>query len=219
MVEVAKTRVYQNEPIEVSYRLFTRVNVTSYSLVSLGESEGFWVEEVPSPQSPPVEQRVRGGQPYTTAVVRRVVLFPAGPGIKTIESMSLEASVQVRRQARSIFDDFFGGSSLFESQVPAVIVTNPVEIEVMPLPEEGRPRSFTGLVGRLGVSASIDRSRVETNDAVTLEVTVEGEGNLRSLAAPVIDFPRTSRSSLLRSPSPSIAVGPVFAGARPMPTC
>ena len=185
VAEVGQARVYQNEPIEVSYRLFTRVNVSSYSLVSLGESEGFWVEEVPGPQSPPVEQRARGGQPYTTAVLRRVVLFPAGPGTKTIESMSVEASVRVRRQSRSIFDDFFRGTS----QVPAVIVSSPVEIEVLPLPEEGRPRSFSGLVGRLGVSASIDRSSVETNDAVTLEVIVEGEGNLRGLEAPAIDFP------------------------------
>jgi hypothetical protein len=189
VAEVDKARVYQNEPIAVSYRLFTRVNVNSYSLVSVGESEGFWVEEVPGPQSPQVEQRVRGGQTYTTAVVRRAVLFPAGPGTKTIESMSIEASVRVRRQSRSVFDDFFGGSSLFGSQVPVVIVSNPVEIEVLPLPEEGRPRSFTGLVGWLGVSASIDRSSLETNDAVTLEVTVEGEGNLRGLAAPTIDFP------------------------------
>ena len=189
VAEVGRDRVYQNEPIEVSYRLFTRVNVTSYSLISLGENEGFWVEEVPGPQSPPVEQRVRGGQTYTTAVIRRVVLFPAGPGTKTIESISVEASVRVRRRAGSVLDDFFGGGSFFGSQVPAVIVSNPVEIEVLPLPEDGRPRSFTGLVGRLGVSASIDRPSVETNDAVTFELIVEGEGNLRSLAAPVIDFP------------------------------
>ena len=189
VAEVGKTRVYQNEPIEVSYRLFTRVNVTSFTLVDLGESEGFWVEEVPGPQNPEVEQRVRGGQSYTTAVVRRVVLFPAGSGTKTIEPLSVEVSVQVRRQARSIFDDFFGGGSRFGSQVPAVIVSNPVEVEVLPLPVAGRPQSFTGLVGRLNVSASIDRSSVETNDAVTLELIVEGEGNLRGLAAPIIDFP------------------------------
>ena len=189
VAEVGKTRVYQNEPIEVSYRLFTRVTVSSYSLVDLGESEGFWVEEVPGPQSPPVEQRVLGGQPYTTAVVRRVVLFPAGPGTKTIEPMSIEASVRVQRRSRSIFDDFFGGSSLFGSQVPAVVVSNPVEVEVLPLPSVGRPASFTGLVGRLNVRASLDRSTVETNDAVTLELIVEGEGNLRGLAEPIIDFP------------------------------
>ena len=189
VTEVSKTRVYQNEPIEVSYRLFTRVNVSSYSLFDLVESEGFWVEDVPSPRTPEVEQRVRDGQTYTTAVVRRVVLFPAGPGTKTIEPMSIEASLQVQRQRRSLFDDFFDRSSLFGSQVPVIIVSTPVQVEVLPLPVEGRPRSFTGLVGRLNVSASIDRSSVETNDAVTLELIIEGEGNLRSLADPVIDFP------------------------------
>ena len=189
VAEVSKTRVYENEPIEVSYRLFTRVNVSSYSLFDLAENEGFWVEEVPGPRNSPVEQRVLDGQPYTTAVIRRVVLFPAGPGTKTIEPMSVEASVRIRRQTRSLLDDFFSGNSFFPSQEPTVVTSAPVEVEVLPLPVPGRPRSFMGLVGRLNVSASIDRSSVETNDAVTLQLIVEGEGNLRGLAAPVIDFP------------------------------
>ncbi len=189
VAEVSKKRVYENEPIEVSYRLFTRVNVSSYSLFDLAENQGFWVEEVPGPRNAPVEQRVVGGQPYTTAVIRRLVLFPAGPGTKTIEPMSVEASVRVRRQARNLLDDLFSGSRFFPSQEPTVITSAPVEVEVLPLPAAGRPRSFTGLVGRLDVSASIDRSSVETNDAVTLELIVEGEGNLRGLADPTIDFP------------------------------
>ena len=189
VAEVDKTRVYENEPIEVSYRLFTRVNVSSYSLFDLAENEGFWVEEVPGLRNPPAEQRLVDGQPYTTAVVRRVVLFPTGPGTRTIEPMSVEASVRVRRQSRSLLDDFFGGGAFFGSQEPTVITSRPVGVEVLPLPVPGRPGSFTGFVGRLNVSASVDRSSVETNDAVTLQLTVEGEGNLRSLAAPVIDFP------------------------------
>ena len=186
VAEVSKRRVYQNEPIEVSYRLFTRVSVNAYSIVGVGESEGFWVEEVPSPQSPQVEQMVRNGQQYATAVVRHVVLFPAGPGTKIVEPLSVEASVRVQRQRRSIFDDVFGGGS----QEPVVIASEAVEIEVLPLPADGRPQSFTGLVGRLDVSASIDRSTVETNDAVTLEVTIEGEGNIQGLAAPDIGVDR-----------------------------
>ena len=189
VAEVDKTRVYENEPIEVSYRLFTRVNISSYSLFDLAENEGFWVEEVPGSRNPPAEQRLVDGQPYTTAVVRRVVLFPTGPGTRTIEPMSVEASVRVRRQSRSLLDDFFGGGAFFGSQEPTVITSRPVEVEVLPLPVPGRPGSFTGLVGRLNVSASVDRSSVETNDAVTFQLTVEGEGNLRGLAAPVIDFP------------------------------
>ena len=190
VADVSKRRVYENEPIEVSYRLFTRVNVNSYSIVGLGENEGFWVEDVPPPQSPQVEKIVRDGQQYTSAVVRRVILFPAGPGTKTVEPLSVEASVRVQRRRRSIFDDVFGGGSLFGSQLPVMLTSEAVEIEVLPLPVDGRPQSFTGLVGRLDVSASIDRSTVETNNAVTLEVTVEGEGNIQGLAAPDIDVDR-----------------------------
>ena len=189
VAEVSKTRVYENEPIEVNFRLFTRVDVSSVGGFDPAENEGFWVEEVPGERSLQSEQRVRGGQPYNTFVVRRLVLFPAGPGTKTIESMSVEASVRVRRQTRSLFGDVFGGSAFFPSQEPIVITSAPVEVEVLPLPVEGRPRSFTGLVGRLSVSASVDRSNVATNDAVTFELIVEGEGNLRGLAPPVIDFP------------------------------
>jgi hypothetical protein len=184
VAEVSQTSVYQNQPIEVSYRLFTRVNVNAFNVVDVGENEGFWVEDVPSPPNPQVEQRVLNGQQYTTAVVRRVVLFPVSPGTKTVEPLSVEASVRVQRRRRSIFDDVFG------SQEPVVIASEPVEVEVLPLPAAGRPQSFTGLVGRLDVSVSLDRSTVETNDAVTLEVKVEGEGNIQGLAAPVMDLGR-----------------------------
>ena len=126
VADMSKRRVYENEPIEVSYRLFTRVNVNSYSIVGLGENEGFWVEDVPPRQSPQVEQIVRDGQQYTSAVVRRVILFPAGPGTKTVEPLSVEASVRVQRRRRSIFDDVFGGGSLFGSQLPVMLTSEAV---------------------------------------------------------------------------------------------
>ena len=64
VAEVSKRRVYENEPVVVQYRLFTRVNVSSYSITQTAGSEGFWVEDVPQTQSPQVEQVVRGGVPY-----------------------------------------------------------------------------------------------------------------------------------------------------------
>ena len=190
VAEVSKRRVYENEPVVVQYRLFTRVNVSSYSITQTAGSEGFWVEDVPRTQSPQVEQVVRDGVPYATAVLKHVVLFPTGPGTRTVEPLSVEARVRVQQRSRDPFEDFFNRSSLFGSLVPTVVASDPVDIEVLPLPEAGRPESFTGLVGRLDVTASVDRADVETNEAVTLSVTVSGEGNLRALAAPTIDFSR-----------------------------
>ena len=57
-----------------------------------------------------------------------------------------------------------------------------------PLPP-GRPEPFSGVVGALSLSASLDRGTVDANDAVTLTVRVEGEGNIRAVPEPTIAFP------------------------------
>ena len=188
VAEVGPRRVYENEPVVVRYRLFTRVDVSSYGVTQTAGNEGFWVEDVPQAQNPAVEQVVRDGVPYATTVLRQSVLFPTGPGPKTVEPLTVEARVRTRRRSLSLFDDFFDRSSLFGSVVPVVVASEPVDVEVLPLPAAGRPESFTGLVGRLRASASLDRSEVRTNEAVTLSLSVSGEGNLRALQAPDLDL-------------------------------
>ncbi|MCY3677450.1 MAG: hypothetical protein F4Z29_14955 [Gemmatimonadetes bacterium] len=187
---VSSNRVFENEPIIVEYRIFTRVPVQSYAITTLPQATGFWTEELEQPAAPQAERVVRNGSEYLTATVRRVVLFPTGPGSKTLDPLSVEAQVRVRE--RSVFDpfsDIFGRSSLFDQRVPVVVASRPVTLEVLPLPSADRPRSFAGHVGTLGVSASVDRAAVETNEAVTLTVEYSGTGNLRTLAPPEIDFP------------------------------
>ncbi len=187
---VSSDRAFENEPIIVEYRIFTRVPVQSYAITTLPQATGFWTEELAQPASPQAERVVRNGSEYLTATVRRVVLFPTGPGPKTLDPLSVEAQVRVRE--RSVFDpfsDIFGRSSLFDRSVPVVVASRPVTLEVLPLPPAGQPQSFAGHVGTLGVSASVDRAGVETNEAVTLTVEYTGTGNLRTLAPPEIDFP------------------------------
>ncbi len=187
---VSSDRVFENEPVIVEYRIFTRVPVQSYAITTLPQATGFWMEELEQPTSPQAERVVRNGSEYLTATVRRVVLFPTGTGSKTLDPLSVEAQVRVRE--RSVFDpfsDIFGRSGLFDQRVPVVVASRPVALEVLPLPSADQPRSFAGHVGTLGVSVSVDRTAVETNEAVTLTVEYSGTGNLRTLAPPEIDFP------------------------------
>ena len=182
--------VYVNEPVIVEYRIFTRVDVDGYNITRQPGTTGFWVEELANPQAR-VEQVVRDGLQYASAVVRRVALFPTSAGTKTLEPLTLETRVRVQRRSRSLFGDPFGdpfGRGLFGSRVPVVVGSNPVEIEVLPLPP-GQPDSFTGLVGHLDVSAAIDRTSVDINDALTYRLEVSGTGNIRTLPEPELGFP------------------------------
>lgn len=195
VAEPDKRRVRENEPVIVEYRLFTRVNVSSYGVTRLPATAGFWVEEFELAQQPQVEQIVRDGVAYATAVIRKVALYPTGPGTKTLEPLAIEAQVRLQRRARDPFDDVFGGllnrGSLFGEVVAAGAASRPVEIEVLPLPGEGRPADFTGLVGELAVASSADRDSLAANEAVTLRVEVSGSGNLKALAPPELAFPPT----------------------------
>ena len=184
----SKRTVLSGEPLVVEYRIWTRVDVTGYQMTSIPEPEGFWAEELAAGAAPQVEQRLRDGVQYATAVIRRVALVPSGVGERTIEPLGVEAQVRVQRRSRDPFDSFFGGSSLFGTRVPVTVLSEPVTIEVRPLPP-GRPEPFSGVVGTLEVDAELDRDSVAANDAVTLTVRVAGVGNVRAVPAPELDLP------------------------------
>ncbi len=185
--EASDRTVFVNQPVIVEYRIYTRVNVSSYSILRLPGTAGFWVEEFEQQSSPRVEQVIRNGVQYATAAIRKVALFPTSPGIKTVDPMSIEAQVQVQRRS-SLFDDFF--RSPLASRVPVVVASQPLEIDVKPLPDDGKPPGFSGLVGSFDISATIDNARAATNEALTYRIRIEGRGNVRTVPEPTIEFPR-----------------------------
>jgi hypothetical protein len=188
--EVSRSRVLEGEPIVVEYRIFTRVNVSSYGFTRIPEPEGFWVEELPLPEQPQVEQVVREGRQYTSAVIRRVAVIPTGPGERTLEPLGIEAQVRVRQRMMDPFESIFDldRSSLFGTVVPVAVSSSPVSIQVDPLPP-GRPDPFSGVVGSLSLSATLDPDSVDANEALTLRITAMGEGNLRAVPEPTLELP------------------------------
>jgi hypothetical protein len=188
--EASSTSVLVGEPLTVEYRIWTRLDVTSFSLTSEPEREGFWVEGLGQITRPQVEQRLRNGQQYTTALIQRVALIPTGPGQRTVEPLGIEAQVRVRRSSDPL-DRIFGRSPLFgrATVVPATVLSNSLTIEVRALPP-GRPEPFSGVVGSLDITAEVDRDTLDANDAVTLTIRVSGRGNVRAIPEPVLDLPR-----------------------------
>ena len=190
--DVSRRQVLQNEPVVVEYRIYTRVNVSSYSLAELPPAAGFWVEEFELPGQPEVEQIVRNGQQYVTALIRKVAMFPTGPGTKIIEPLSIEARVRVpRSRTRDPFGGLLDRSSLFSREIATTVSSPSVEVEVLPLPSADRPADFSGMVGDLSIATTLDRDSVAVNGAVTMRVDVSGSGNLKALAPPELDLPPT----------------------------
>jgi hypothetical protein len=184
---VNKKKVYQNEPVVVTYKIYTRVNVTSFGYTKLPTTAGFWVEEFPMSAQPQTKTEILEGKRYTVATIKKTALFPMTPGKKILDPLVIDCEVRVRSRSQDIFDDFF--SDPFGRTIRKRVVATPVTIDVLPLPEEGKPADFTGVVGSYSMTSTIDKSSVKTNEAVSLTLKFEGKGNVRMLPEPDITFP------------------------------
>lgn len=188
--QIDRRRVFQNEPVLVSYKIYTRVTVTSYGIGKVPNFSGFWAEDFPLPQQPQTAQEVIDGQRFLVAEIKKVALFPQSIGKKVLGPLEIECDVQVqnRRRSRDFFDSFFDDPFLTRT-VRRTVASSPVEIEVEPLPAAGKPANFSGAVGSYTLSATLNRSAVKANEAVTLKVVVSGTGNLRVLSPPALELP------------------------------
>jgi hypothetical protein len=97
---------------------------------------------------------------------------------------------QKRRRSRdpfgSVFDDPFFGGSNFERKV---LRTQPVHIQVLPLPKNTTGVPFSGVVGHVTMTSGVDTRSLKVGDSATFNVALEGSGNLMDAAEPVIAVP------------------------------
>ena len=69
------------------------------------------------------------------------------------------------------------------------LTTDSIPIEVVPLPAEGRPESFRGYVGRLGLVSRVDRTDMEVGDTLTFRLEVSRDVHGLAMPEPEIAFP------------------------------
>ncbi|RLD14486.1 hypothetical protein DRI50_05310 [candidate division KSB1 bacterium] len=186
---VNKKSVYPNEAVIVTYRIYAAVTISGYSIAKLTETTGFWVEDVEMPQQPQTSEQVLNGQRYVTADIKKMTVFPTSLGKRRIGPLSLQCEVkQQSRRSRDPFGSFFD-DSFFGRTVRQTIASPIVEINVKPFPQENKPASFNGAVGQFKLNASIDKTDVNTDEAVTLKVTLSGVGNIQLLPKPKVHIP------------------------------
>jgi hypothetical protein len=119
-------------------------------------------------------------------------ITPAKSGMLEIPPAALEARLQLPGIIPPGFDDFFrnfGGMvppGMFTNARQVAVETRPVQIEVSPLPKQGRPENFSGAIGKFKMEASVNPKKTGPGDPVTLRVAVTGQGNFEAMGAPVL---------------------------------
>jgi hypothetical protein len=173
--EVSDTVVYPGQRILLNYVLYTTKRVTGYNYLSNPTYEGFYTQEM-NPRDQ-VERRVIDGVEYQVQSFQTIALFPQQLGDLSLVPVQFSLSIPQRNDPFSLFNQ--------NRQVP--VVTNENRIRVIPLPE-GSPPSFNGAVGQFNMTAVLNSRQATTDDAISLKVTIEGNGLARFIEAPAVDL-------------------------------
>ncbi len=177
---VDRRSVYVNEPVILTFRWYSRIPALSQPQYTAPDTSGFWAEDLP----PQREYMTHiEGREYKVIEIRQV-LFPTTSGKLTIGPAELTVHIQdFQRKIRDPFSDSFF-RNFFSTGQRVNLQSKPITMQVQPVPATKRPRDFTGTVGKWSLSAGLDRTEAKVGEAVTLEVRIFGQGNVKSVGKP-----------------------------------
>ncbi len=192
-VTPTKKKSYSGEVLPIQIKVYFREGIKA-NLNSLPQlmGEGFVLQQLA--REPARTREIISGTEYAV-----LTWDSALSGIKEGEhriSLELEATLLLREQGRrsprghSMFSDPFFGDSFFNDffgsyQEKEVKVISPeLDMEVLSLPEEGRPPGFNGAIGEFHLLVTGDPLEVEAGEPITLTMTVSGQGNFDRVQAP-----------------------------------
>ncbi len=185
-VSANKKVVHEQEPILLTYKVYTQVDLTQLE-GKMPDLKGFHTQEVPLPQQKTFHTESVNGRPYKCVTWSQYVMYPQMTGKLDIPSITFKGIVVQQNRNVDPMEAFFNGGSGYV-EVHKDIKAPGVSIQVVPLPQ--RPANFSGGVGKFNISACLDKKEVKAGEPITLRVIVGGIGNLKLLKQPVVNFPK-----------------------------
>jgi tetratricopeptide (TPR) repeat protein len=176
-----RTRAYLHERVPVTLTLTVgAVQVSDVHYPTIG-GDGFALE----PLREPAQRREQTAHGVVQIVDFQSVLTPLRAGDLTLGPATIELSVPVRGGRDQFFDRFLGGDP-FGARRPITVHSEPLHLEVLPLPDAGKPADFSGAVGSFELHVAASPRELKAGDPVTITTTIEGDGNLDGIAPPVV---------------------------------
>ena len=166
-----RSSVYQGEQVTVTFVLYTQAQLGDLGIKSMPGFTGTWAEQLFDAKELNWRNATYNGQRYSAATLKQVALFPTQSGQVKIDKMTVTGQVVVD-------DGWFGSAAPFEAS------SDPITINVKPLPEAGKPQGFSGGVGDFKVTAALSGDSSVGGEPLTLTVNVTGTGNIGLVGEP-----------------------------------
>jgi hypothetical protein len=185
---VNKTKCYLGEQISIIQKVYSRYEIVGFQKFSAIYDGFYSLPQDNNERRQPTIENLDGINYYTYELFKTIGIANKQGKVNI---SPIEGNVVVRRQAankpKNFFEQFFGVPS-FED-IPVATKSKPLAIEVLPLPEEGKPDNFFGAVGNFISKVEVSRTQLKANEAFNLKMTISGKGNLKLINPPKLELP------------------------------
>ena len=184
IASVSKNSPYINEPITIVYKLYYKspINVSNANESEAPKYKDFFTQNIKIPQLK-VDRETYKGQIYNVVEWRKVVLYPQRDGNLEISPLSLNLVLDFPTNKR----DFFG--NIIYDQASKIITTGSKIITVRKLPDNGKPKNFSGAVGQFEFDIILNKNSLKASESFQAKVKVTGQGNLKLFDLPNLMVP------------------------------
>jgi hypothetical protein len=186
-VRVSKRSVYVGEPFVAAYQLVNNPNigVNQPNILELPEYAGAYKGEIKSDGPSTPIQEVIDGQPFQVFTLLEHLIIPQKSGDFNPGKIVMEIPTQIPTNQY----DFFGRR--YVQTVKQIGEARFPTIEVKPLPTANKPADFSGAVGQFKMDVKLSRKEVKANESVSLEIRIQGFGNIKLVDVPTPELPAT----------------------------
>ncbi|MCW5979437.1 MAG: protein BatD [Bryobacteraceae bacterium] len=207
-LSLSERKAYAGQPVILTITWYVGQNVQDFSFtVPVLNDKRFTIEdpriqidpdrhlEIALPNGKAIGEKGEAtldGRRFLTVELRKI-LIPRQPGTIAIEPATVAGKARPNRARNPFADDFFGFATRMAGE-SFVAGSNRAAIEVMELPQAGRPATFSGLVGQYRIAAEATPAEVSVGDPITLNVRVSGPEYLANAQLP----PLTAQPALAR---------------------
>jgi hypothetical protein len=181
-VEVSKSNVFVNEPVEVNYRIYLAPNLEiELNKNMVTKFNNFWsqTEDVQGGW----ERAVVNNRVYKSKIFKKAILYPQKIGKLEISPITLDLNISYPTGDV----DFFGDPEYDVAR--REIVSNSKFLQVLALPEKGKPDNFSGAVGAFEFKANVTKNELKSGESLQLDLIVSGKGNLKLFQIPKPNLP------------------------------
>jgi len=186
VMEPEKRDAYLNEIVPVTIRLYVnRLPVKDIQYPDIPH-DGFSISEFDKPKQ---YQKVLKGVIHNV-IEFKTSIFGTRPGEHILGPAGLKCSIMIKKQRRrsSMFDDFFDNDFFGRyERYPLNLRSEEIPMTVLALPEDGKPKDFTGTIGNFTFDFKAEPKEVKVGDPITLKMIIKGKGNLNTVTCPTLE--------------------------------